>query len=41
MLNIMGYDEKNKFAMPIIHVIMSNKSYFAYNKLFQEIINLL
>ena len=27
--------------MPIIHVIMSNKSYISYNKVFHEILNLL
>ena len=40
MLNIIGYDENNKFFMPIIGVIISNKSYIVYNKVFKEIIYL-
>ena len=37
----MGYDENNKFSMPIIHVIMPNKSFVSYYRVLQEIINLL
>ena len=41
ILNIIGYDETKNFNMPVFHIIMSNKSFESYNKIFQEILNLL
>ena len=41
ILNIIGYDKTKNFNMPVFHIIMSNKSFESYNKIFQEILNLL
>ena len=41
VINILVLDDADKFIMPIVHVIMTNKSYHSYNKVFIEIKNLL
>ena len=41
ILNIIGYDKTKNFNMPVFHIIMSNKSFESYNKIFQVILNLL
>ena len=41
VLNIMVYEEKKKFTMPVVHILMSSKSYYSYKKIFQDIKNIL
>ena len=41
ILNILIYEEKNSFIFPVAHIIMSNKSFLSYKKVFQDIKNLL
>ena len=41
ILNILTQDKDTKFIMPAAHIIMSNKSYYSYKKVFMEIKNLL
>ena len=41
VLNILVLDDADKFIMPIAHMIMTNKSYHSYNKVFNETKNLI
>ena len=41
ILNILIYEENNSFIFPVAHIIMSNKSFLSYKKVFQELKNLL
>lgn len=41
VLNMLGYEEETNFTMPIAHVLMTNKSYLSYKKIFREIKDLI
>ena len=41
IFNILIYEDNNKFIFPIAHIIMTNKYFLSYEKVFQEINNLL